>query len=459
MIPIRLADLQRLDLPVSETVAGRIGYPHEAFMCFDYAVAARLPDDGRDAVVLISKTGRGTTLQMIADHPGRVVVVAAPGDAPFKPVYLPERALPANVVALYATSNLVADDRIRAVPLGIRTSNVQPAKFVRQSVGRAERDLLLGNFTLNADHYRPGRDGRPHVRARLVERLARAPWARLDVSSEPRTDARALFHFYGQLARHRFVLSPEGNGIDCYRHWEALAMGAVPIVMRSRAMAPFEGLPILFTDDYGELSPGYLEEQWTAMAQRTFDLEPLLMSSHRRRFLRSVAELDEPCFICLEPGGHWSPRFLRALRRSPRSGAPTEVEVPVPPFLRADSLSEPGAWRPFGDAAVSIERGVVSVTAGDGEASGARQRFAAVEGVRFRVRGRACGVEGRAAARLVVTQAIDGPDTASAALVAGEPFEVEFEAPAGRLWLELRMEPGEGERALALDDIEVAALV
>jgi hypothetical protein len=35
--------------------------------------------------------------------------------------------------------------------------------------------------------------------------------------------------FYRQMARHRFVLSPNGDRPECYRHYEALGLGVVPI--------------------------------------------------------------------------------------------------------------------------------------------------------------------------------------------------------------------------------------
>ena len=35
------------------------------------------------------------------------------------------------------------------------------------------------------------------------------------------------------VGKSRFVLSPPGNGIDCHRTWEALFLGAIPIVKRS----------------------------------------------------------------------------------------------------------------------------------------------------------------------------------------------------------------------------------
>jgi len=34
-----------------------------------------------------------------------------------------------------------------------------------------------------------------------------------------------------EAAHHQAVLSPPGNGYDCYRTWEALMIGSVPLVM------------------------------------------------------------------------------------------------------------------------------------------------------------------------------------------------------------------------------------
>ena len=53
------------------------------------------------------------------------------------------------------------------------------------------------------------------------------------------------------LTRHQFVISPEGNGIDCHRHYEALMAGCIPIVERNdKLLEKYGNCPILFTDDY-----------------------------------------------------------------------------------------------------------------------------------------------------------------------------------------------------------------
>jgi hypothetical protein len=65
-----------------------------------------------------------------------------------------------------------------------------------------------------------------------------------------------------QILRHRFVLCPPGNGVDTHRMWEALVAGAIPVVLRSQAMKPFESLPILFVEDYREVTIELLEAAW-----------------------------------------------------------------------------------------------------------------------------------------------------------------------------------------------------
>ena len=43
------------------------------------------------------------------------------------------------------------------------------------------------------------------------------------------------------------------TGFDCIRTWEALAMGAVPIVLHSPMDRTFARLPVLFVDKYALL--------------------------------------------------------------------------------------------------------------------------------------------------------------------------------------------------------------
>jgi hypothetical protein len=57
------------------------------------------------------------------------------------------------------------------------------------------------------------------------------------------------------LKKYAFVLSPEGNGLDTHRTWEAMYVGCVPIVSRSFMSDAFVelGLPLWVVDSYDEI--------------------------------------------------------------------------------------------------------------------------------------------------------------------------------------------------------------
>lgn len=74
------------------------------------------------------------------------------------------------------------------------------------------------------------------------------------------------------VLRSKYVLSPPGNGPDCHRTWEALYLGATPIVLKD--YWPFRGyeLPVVSINGWGELerviSQPYLSrsDHWRELA-------------------------------------------------------------------------------------------------------------------------------------------------------------------------------------------------
>lgn len=56
------------------------------------------------------------------------------------------------------------------------------------------------------------------------------------------------------LGRAKFVASPPGNGVDCHRTWEAVLMGAVPVVLASALDDLHLAGPVVIVDDYADLT-------------------------------------------------------------------------------------------------------------------------------------------------------------------------------------------------------------
>jgi hypothetical protein len=62
-------------------------------------------------------------------------------------------------------------------------------------------------------------------------------------------------------AAYKFVISPRGTGLDCYRTWEALILGCMPILKKSVLDPLFDGLPVILVDDWSDITAELLAEK------------------------------------------------------------------------------------------------------------------------------------------------------------------------------------------------------
>ena len=84
--------------------------------------------------------------------------------------------------------------------------------------------------------------------------------------------------YFKMLPQYKFIVSPEGNGIDCHRHYEALMAGCIPIIEDSELVRQKYGdTPILYTRDYSEINETYLLEKYEEMLNKTWDFSKLFL--------------------------------------------------------------------------------------------------------------------------------------------------------------------------------------
>jgi hypothetical protein len=79
-------------------------------------------------------------------------------------------------------------------------------------------------------------------------------------------------------SEYAFVISPHGNGLDCHRTWEAIALGSIPIVKTSPLDPLFEGLPVWIVNDWNQINNVSLEEKIEEFKSSTFNLEKMQLS-------------------------------------------------------------------------------------------------------------------------------------------------------------------------------------
>ena len=126
-----------------------------------------------------------------------------------------------------------------------------------------ERHLLIYvNFTATNDRFRQ----RKHSIAQIPHNL-------LSV----RTGDIKRTTNWKNITQFAFVLSPFGIGMDCHRTWEALCLGAIPI-MKANVFKPlFDGLPVLFVNEWHEITYSLLAETIQAFKTKEFKYEKITL--------------------------------------------------------------------------------------------------------------------------------------------------------------------------------------
>jgi hypothetical protein len=63
-------------------------------------------------------------------------------------------------------------------------------------------------------------------------------------------------NYYKKMSEYKFTISPEGNGFDCYRTWEACYLKTIPIVKESSMNNHFKkiGVPLLIVKEWDDIS-------------------------------------------------------------------------------------------------------------------------------------------------------------------------------------------------------------
>ncbi len=87
------------------------------------------------------------------------------------------------------------------------------------------------------------------------------------------------------LASSKFIASPIGGGIDCYRTWESLyiaeghilagSLGGIPIVDFSDLNPLFEDLPVIVVKDWNEVTKEFLDQKFEELKTKKFNFEKL----------------------------------------------------------------------------------------------------------------------------------------------------------------------------------------
>ena len=157
-------------------------------------------------------------------------------------------SIPENVLCVSAVNALAHGDKVIPAPYGVQRRMDRLDTRIDQLKNAMGKNLkpVLPLYVNHNDNSHPERVG--------LKDMFR-DWATVE---DQRVD---YTNFLLNLARHKFVLCPRGNAIDCHRNWEVLYMKRVPVMKKDDYLEElFKDYPVLFVDKYSDITKDLLLE-------------------------------------------------------------------------------------------------------------------------------------------------------------------------------------------------------
>lgn len=88
---------------------------------------------------------------------------------------------------------------------------------------------------------------------------------------------KPFLEYMDDMSQCKFTISPEGDMHDCYRHWEALLVGSIPIIHKSPLDNIFTDLPVIIVDNYNEITEDFLNQKYEEIKNKQYNLDKIYM--------------------------------------------------------------------------------------------------------------------------------------------------------------------------------------
>jgi hypothetical protein len=171
-----------------------------------------------------------------------------------------------NLVKWFGRNIIATHPKLTCVPLGVSWF---ASEKNYQKLNTYFNKLTVNHFFKNKPtHTYLNMHNNHFSRGPILEYFSTLPFCRLA--------KRTIFSNYmNHLSSSRFVLSPRGFNIDCFRTWETLYAGSIPIVESHGIDSLYKDLPIIVVDNMLGITKEFLDQEFARLKQQEFHLEKL----------------------------------------------------------------------------------------------------------------------------------------------------------------------------------------
>lgn len=184
-------------------------------------------------------------IQMLKQNPpvNKFILITHNSDQKFTLNHLTQ--IKPYITHIYPINCSIQDPSITPIPLGFVDDKHKPHyKFEQICKTQFNKDILCYmNFAINTN---------PVKRQECWDTFVNKEWIKHESNVTPED-------FYKQVVKSKYVLSPEGTGIDCHRIYESLYLGTIPILKTSELDYFYVNLPVIIVNSWDEITQEFLE--------------------------------------------------------------------------------------------------------------------------------------------------------------------------------------------------------
>jgi hypothetical protein len=154
---------------------------------------------------------------------------------------------------VYAINSLCKHESVITIPIGFRDMPIYTIPILK-GIQRADKKDILAymNFSIKTNY---------NTRSECYDSLSNKYWV-------TKRDGLSINEFYTDITKSKYVISPEGTGIDCHRIYESIYFNAIPILKTSGLDKFYKKLPVLIVDSWEDITEELLQTTYQALYNR-----------------------------------------------------------------------------------------------------------------------------------------------------------------------------------------------
>jgi len=186
-----------------------------------------------------------------------------------------------NIIKWFTQNVNIVHDKIESIPIGLENDiwfkevHKKDKMITKLQQSRSYRNLAYMNHSIKTY---------PKERQKIYNLLEGQRW----VTSVRGTNPYNFEEYIDNIYNHKFVICPRGNGMDTHRLWETLYMGSVPIVKKDINNWFYNDMPILYVNEWEDITEGFLNDMWPMYENGDWDKEKLTFEYWKNKITNDI---------------------------------------------------------------------------------------------------------------------------------------------------------------------------